>query len=182
MAEANATGGTKPGTSDEADDKQTTSESKDTTATEPTETAVDTGKVFTQADVDRIVTQRLKKAEAAWEKTKDLSEVEKLKAENEELKRSVAASNAFTEFEVAAAKQGVRNVRGLYKAISGDITLTTEGKIEDLPSLLKTAKSELPEFFGTAKLGDADGERGTEGKKKASDMNTLIRRGFGASG
>lgn len=177
MTDDKATDGQKSGNApDDAADKDTSGNRPDT----PTD---DKGgkKSFTQDDVDRIVTKRLEKAKAAWEKDKDLTELERLKSENDTLKKQVASHTAFSEFETVATKHGVKNARGLFRALASEIEFSEAGKIKDVDALMEQAKDDLPEFFATSNLGDADGGKGdSENKKsKATDMNSIIRRGFG---
>lgn len=137
-------------------------------------------RVFTQEELDKIIAKRLKEAQAKWEKSKDLSEVERLKQENEELRHRVMLSDAFSEFERLASKEGVRNVRGLFKVLQSELKFDKDGKPENLRELLKEAKSEFPEFFATLTPGNADAGKQSP-VKDGADMNALIRQklGFG---
>lgn len=135
-------------------------------------------RVFTQEELDRIIAKRLKEAQAKWEKTKDLSEVERLKSENEELRQKVMLADAFSEFEKTASKMGVRNVRGLFKVLQSDLKFNKDGEAENLADLLKEAKTEFPEFFAPLTPGSADAGRKSE-RSTSTDMNAIIRKSLG---
>ena len=135
-------------------------------------------RLFSQADVDRIIAKRLNEAKAAWEKSKELTELERLKAENQELQTKVQLATAFEGFEKAAVKAGARNVRGLFKLLRDEMEITSRGEIKDLDVLLKQAKAEYPEFFLQASQ-QANNDFGAKQQNAPQQMNDLIRRAFG---
>lgn len=134
-------------------------------------------KTFTTDEVNKIVERRLKKEREKFEREKDLSEVEKLKAQNEELLKRLSEREAFDDFEAFFGKKGVKNVKGLYRALKDDLEFD-KGKISNLKDLLDEAKQTFPEFFPRAD-GDADGKRGKDGKPDVTNFSDVIRRGFG---
>lgn len=180
MANNDATESDKNSGAEAAGNNNTASNNSDSTES-TNEATTATGKTFTQDELNEIVQKRLSKERSKWEKDKDLSEVERIKKENEELRAEIAETKAFDTFETAATKQGVKNARGLYRAIKSDLEYDDAGKVKNLDAVLKSAKSDLPEFFGTSTLGDADGGKGGESKKTGGSMNDVIRAGFGRS-
>lgn len=136
------------------------------------------GKTFTPDQVNRIVEKRLKKEREKFEKEKDLSEVERLKTQNADLAKRLAERDALDEFETFFSKKGVKNIKGLYRALREDLDFDEKGKIGNLRDLLDEAKETFPEFFPRVD-GDADGGKGKQSKGETKSFSDTIRRGFG---
>jgi len=134
-------------------------------------------KTFTAEQVNKIVEKRLKKERERFEKEKDLSEVERLKTQNAELAKKLAERDALDEFETFFSKKGVKNIKGLYRALRDDLEFEN-GKVTNLRDLLDEAKATFPEFFPRAD-GDADGAKGKQSKGETKSFSDVIRRGFG---
>lgn len=149
-----------------------------------TETTEDKSKTFTQADVDRIVKQRLKDAEKRQEKEREqanLSETERLKNENAELKRQGHLRDAKEDIVAAARKAGMKaaaSVDRLWRLIKDDVELDEKGKVTNLKELVAAAK-ELDEDLFPKRPGTADGPQGNNGTPVSQSMNDLIRRSAG---
>lgn len=77
-----------------ATDTGATDENKDKSTTQQTTENKEPDKTFTQADIDRIVSERLAKAEKQWN-----SKLEKAKSEAERLATMTAEERAKAEFE-----------------------------------------------------------------------------------
>jgi len=126
-------------------------------------------KKFTQSDLNGF----LAKEKAKWEKNKDLSEVERVKSENADLKKSLAMREAYDTFETAACAAGAVNPKTLFKAYQSDLEIDESGKITNLKDVLKSAQTESPELFKKAD-GSADGGAGGDNAKKPT-MNDFLR-------
>jgi hypothetical protein len=172
--ESDATVSEKDGTEEvetqETNDKQTTSTDDEKDGKKE--------KTFTQSQLNKIIEKRLADAKKQFEKDKDLSESEKLKADNERLQKELNERNAFDDFDSFFGKKGVKNTRGLFRAMKGELSFDDKGKLENLKDLLEDAKADFPEFFESVK-GDADGKKGKDGDGKTVSFSDRIRRGFG---
>ena len=155
-------------------------------AQKPTE--AQTEKTFTQADVDRIVQNRLKSAVKA--------ELKKLTGEGEgtatveELQRQL--SEAKTKTQTFEAREAVRdymsdpenklnvkpeNMRAVEKLVMPDIEFDDSGKPSNLKEVFKAAKSLAPALFANppASINAGQGRNSTA----PTDMNAFIRRQAG---
>lgn len=176
MADQNTTtaSGTDAGKNEDTDTQETVGDSQ----TEDNQTDGKKEKSFTQTQVDKIIIKRLNDAKKSWEKDKDKSEFERLQADNDRLRKELNERNAFDDFDSFFTKKGVKNTRGLFRAMKDELEYNEKGKIENKEDLLKEAKSEFPEFFTSAKT-DADGGKGVDDKGATKGFNDVIRRGFG---
>jgi hypothetical protein len=125
-------------------------------------------KSFSQTELNRI----LAKEKSKWEKNKDLDETERLRAENEELKKAQAERDSFESFEAAAKAVDARNPKALFKLVKDELEIK-DGKITNLKDVMKAAVKEYPELFTSAD-GGADGGSGGS-KTNRADMNDWIR-------
>ena len=159
----------------------------------------DGGKTFTQAEIDKIVGDRLTRDRkerdktAADEKRKaEMSEAEKLKAAKDDADaRSTAAderANAVTvkaEAKVSLLAAGVKSERlaASLKLMDLSGVTVTEGE-PDAAALKKAVDAllkEYPEFVGEAKANAGGKEFGGGGKGGKFDMNSAIRQMAGRS-
>lgn len=177
-----ATDGTenKSGDNEELDPKEQNEENKDDNTDGEGDKAGKpaNAKTFTEEQVNKIVERRLKKERERFEREKDLTEVEKLKAQNAEMAKRLAERDALDTFEQFFSKKGVKNIKGLYRALKDDLEFDDKGKVSNLKDLLDEAKETFPEFFLKAD-GDADGAKGKESKGQTKSFSDVIRRGFG---
>jgi len=147
-------------------------------------------KMFTQADVDRIVRERLQREvkKGIREELKKLSgdgddkdkpTVESIARERDTLLRENRIYKAADEVEAYVSDKNikVRNMRGLLKFIRSDYQFDDDGKVANLKELIAEAKRDAPELFGV-NAGSADGGAGN-GYPVGADMNTLIRQAAG---
>lgn len=140
----------------------------------PTEPA-DTEKVFKQADLDRIIEQRLNRERKAWEATlkaeKDkaaMSEAERLKAEKDEAEKraadSIATANArlvTARAEVALASAGIkpdRIARAIRLLDLSDIAVSESGDPDGaaIKAAVDALLAEWPELKGAAAAAGGD--------------------------
>jgi hypothetical protein len=149
-----------------------------------TETTEDKSKSFTQADVDRIVKQRLKEAEKRQEKEReqaDLTEVERLKTQNAELLRQGHLRDAKEDVVAAALKAGMKataSVERLWRLIKDDVELDEKtGRVTNVREIVAAAK-ELDEDLFPKRPGGGDGGQGN-GSPVGTSMNDMIRRSAG---
>jgi len=150
-------------------------------------TQAQTEKTFTQADVDRIVANRIKSGVKA--------ELKRLTGETdgaptvEDLTRQL--SEAKTKAQAIEAREHVRdylsdpenklnikpdNIRAIEKLVMPDIELDDNGKPTNLKEALKTAKSIAPALFANT---PADINAARRDSAPVNDMNAFIRRQAG---
>jgi hypothetical protein len=165
------------------EDTSTTDEGTDDGAT------TDTGKTFTQADIDRIVKDRVARATA---KFADYGDLKKRVAAAMTDQEKVVAEAERRGAETAATKAGSRLVRAEFRAAASgrveketlaayleDVDLT-KFLAEDGEPDLKAIEARISRLAGPERGTDFDGgvRRTTSGK---ADMNALIRRSAGFS-
>lgn len=154
--------------------------------------AGNTGKTFSQAELDAVISKRLARERKNWEKEAEdkakkaaMTEAERLKAEKEEAERkaeaTVKAANAkliSAEVLSTAATMGL-NAKAALKLVDMDgIEMDDAGKITGVEAALKAALKEFPFLKSDDKaqaLGD-DQSGGGGDKKGKGDMNAFIRR------
>lgn len=141
-------------------------------------------RTFTQAEVNALISQRLKEEKKRIEKEQrdaQLSETEKLTKRAEEAEaraRSMEAKDAFFE---AATEAKAKNPAKLFRLFERDLLFGDDGKPANIAGLLAQAKKDFPDEFGAAK-GSADGGTGNSGQGVGggnTDMNQMIRRAAG---
>lgn len=141
-------------------------------------------KTFTQAEVDRIVSRRLKEEKDRQEKDRkqaEMTEAERLKAENAELRRTVQLREAKDEVVAAARKAGMKATASedrLWRLIKDEVELDEKtGRVTNLRDLIATAK-ELDDDLFPKRPGSADGGKNGDSPVGQS-MNDMIRRAAG---
>lgn len=150
-------------------------------------------KKFTQADVDRIVKDRLTR-EVKKELKNELKKLtgegegqptlEDLKTENATLKtqgtekdnelRRYRARDQVDDFVSDKRNQvSVRNMKALIRYVEHDFEYDDQGKVTNLKDLVTKAKLEVPELFGgsSSSIDAGNGSRQTS----AMDMNAWMR-------
>lgn len=116
--------------------------------------AAPSDKPLTQADIDAAV----KKAQKEWEKKvtdaeakAKLSDDERLKLENTELKRTIQMTKAETEVTKALEKAGAKAPLLLFNVKKGELQFDDSGKITNLTEIVDELKSEYSDQFGVEK-------------------------------
>lgn len=114
-------------------------------------------KTYTQADIDRAIAKAVKDAEkkaAEAEAKAKLSEDEKLKAENDELRNSIRMRDARDAVSEALQKAGARSPALLFKSVQDQLEFDDKGKLANLDTLIADLAKDFPEQFGTPKPED----------------------------
>lgn len=134
---------------------------------------------FTQEELDAIIEKRVNRATKKVKDDANLSETDRLKKENAELKKGLAESALKDKF---TAKAGIDAAKGgrLFRMYKDEFEFDDTGKCTNLDSVLKEAKTEWPELF-TKPKGGADGAAGNESGGNANSMNAILRGGRGRS-
>ncbi len=182
--------------------QQSTGDVAQSTGNRDGQQAGSTSRTFTQADLDRIVEDRLarerqkytdydklKAAAAELEKIKQsqMSETEKLhKLASEHERRAIAAESRIAQTEIKAdfvekaIAAGVTDIRLAYLAAQSEGLL---GAYDPDKGVGKHNFEELrkryPNLFRAGAGGSADGGAGGGGGKVGSSMNDWIRRAAG---
>lgn len=171
---------------------QDTSTSTDATADatqQQDRAAADAGKSFTQADVDRIVADRVARVNAKFADYSDLkkraaaamTEQERAVAEAEQRGRTAALTEsgarlARLEFRAAAAGRVDADTLNAYLE---DVDLKRFIREDGEPDT-KAIEARIAKLGGAGRGTDFDGGARTTGGKP-TDMNSLIRRAAGVS-
>lgn len=154
-------------TEEKADEKVTDNKAADKAASEkaaetPAEKSAKTEKTFTKAELDAANKKAVEDAQKKWDAQKDLSENERLKQENEELKAGNRLRDAKDEVVAALKAAGNNSPELAFRAIQGDLKFDEKtGKLLNAKDLIDGFKTSYPEQFGTEKPGEGiDGGAG----------------------
>lgn len=137
-------------------------------------------KSFSQDELNDIVSKRLAKEKARWEKDKDLPEIERLKQQNLELSQKMRERDIADSFTESATVAGAKNVDRLFKIYRSDLEISEDGKIENASQILKQARADFPEFFAKA-TGSADGGSGN-GSNRQLTVEQIVDAEFAKTG
>lgn len=170
-------------TSDETVKKTDASESGTDTQTANTEAQKE--KTFTQADVDRIVANRIKsgvKAELkklTGDEAVSVDELQRQLSETQTRAQSLEAREAIRDYlSDPDNKLNVKNPAAVVKFVMPDIEFDDQGKPSNLKEVLKSAKILAPELF-TNIPASINAGNGRNGAVIDNDMNARIRKGAG---
>ncbi len=151
--------------------------------TDPTPTP-EPEKEFSQAEVEAAVKKALKeeakKTEAAEARAK-LSEEERAKAENDDLRRENRLLKAESTMVHALKNAGANSPELMFKAISTELEFDKDGKLSNSEDLITELKSLYPEQFGTPKPKESiDGGAGVgePPKDRAKNLNEALGRHY----
>lgn len=124
-------------------------------------------KTFTKAELDAANKKAVEDAQKKWESEKDLSEMERIKKENEDLRAANRLRDAKDEVLAELTKAGNNSPELAFRAIQGDLQFDEKtGKLTNAKDLIDGFKTSYPEQFGTAKpaggvdAGAGGGEKG----------------------
>jgi hypothetical protein len=132
-------------------------------------------KKFSQRDLNRHLAKQKKKADDE----KDLTELERVKKEADELRSQLNLTTQKSKFQTAIGLPETAANR-LFNAYRDDIEFDDKGNIENLADIKKMAKSEFPTLFeAIAPKSKADGGEGKEKSDAGGSMNDVIRRKAG---
>lgn len=156
-------------------------------------------KTFTQAELDIIVGNRLKKAEKKFQtehklalEREKLNDVEKLKLDlenerkNTDNKIAMANSRLIKSHAISAlTKENVIDIDAVYALLNKDnIEIDDNGNITGVENAITLLKKEKPHLFNNStqviRAGDDSNKAGTPAPKgKNFDMNYLLRKATG---
>lgn len=176
---------TSDATAQNTDTQQTSGADTDTAQ----QTQAQTEKTFTQADVDRIVANRIKSGVKA--ELKRLSGDGDDKPNVEELQRQL--SETKTRAQQIEARESVRdylsdpvhklnvkaeNVAAIVKLVIPDLEYDDDGKPANLKEAVNAAKSIAPALFANTPVS-INANQGRQGTALSGDMNSFIRQAAG---
>ncbi len=144
-------------------------------------TTEDKPKTFTQADIDRAAVAARRDEKARLEKQikqAELSEAEKLKAENAELQTKLRSRDAEDSIVAACGKDCVNPKAVVRLAHSIGLEFDKDGKLTNLKDLIAEAKDIAPELF-PKRPGPANGGDGNGTSPVGQSMNDVIRQAAG---
>jgi len=149
-------------TDDTTDEQKKTDDGKkadDAAAEKPKE------KTYSKSELDAAVEKGVKAALKKADDEKDLSENERLKKENEELKAANRLRDAKDSTIAALQKAGAKSPELLWKAIKDELEFDDKGSVKNLDALVTSAKSDFEDQFGEPKPDKTiDGGAGQGGK------------------
>ncbi len=133
---------------------------------------------FTQADVDKMVSEALAKQKAEADEAArqaGLSEKQKSEERLAQLEAQVRTDAAAKEFRKVA---NVANADDLFDLVAAKVEFDKAGKPKNIQALVDGLKKSFPKLFenpapGAKGYGGADGGAGQNGAP--ADMNTMIR-------
>jgi hypothetical protein len=148
-----------------------------------------TEKTFTQADVDRIVQNRLKSAVKAeikkltgeGENTPNVEDLQRQLSERDQKIRSFEAKDKVSEFlSDGRNKLNVRpeNIRGIEALVIPLLDYDEDGKPSNLRDAIETAKSIAPALFVNS-TSNINANSGNGNGTRPTNMNDLIRQQAG---
>lgn len=143
------------------------------------------GKFYTDDEFNSIIQRRVARATKEKDDEAKLSKEQLLEKERDEARNELRTANARDSF-IAATGLDYSKASRLFRVYANDLEFDDKGKPENMKDVIKTARSEFPEFFGDEgrqrKKGDADlGGGNGDGKKTAGGMNAAIRNAAGRS-
>ncbi len=157
----------------------------------------DDDRLFTQEELDAVVTRRLARAEKNWQEKMEaekkkaaMSEAERLKAEKEEAEKKAAAATdranqrlIRSEVIAQATKMNVVDPDAAFALMDREgITIDDDDNVKGVKEALEILVKAKPylikqEEKGQRKTGDDQGD--DKGKKGGISMNDLIRKAAG---
>lgn len=164
----------------DATDKNTDAEATGEQPTGETPTEPGDGRSYSQADLDRLMAKVRREEKAKLEKQlaqAQLSETEKLRAENEGLKASIRAAAAERQLLDAVTRSGADDPDAVVGWIQAKVSVEydDDGKISNLRDIIAESKERLPNRF-PKRPGSGNGGDGGHGAHAGLSMNDIIRR------
>lgn len=125
-------------------------------------------RTYSKAEQDAAIAKAVADAKKKFEEEKDLSELERLQKENEDLRSANRLREAKDAVVEALSKAGARSPELLYKSIKGDLEFDDKGGLKNLETLVTGLKSDYEDMFGTPKPEDGiDAGKGQSGPTTA---------------
>lgn len=113
-----------------------------------------TEKTFTKTELDAASKKAVDDARKKFDEEKDLSELDRLKKQNEELSASIRMRDAREEVLAALTAAGSNSPALAFEAIKGSLGFDDAGKLTNSKDLIEGLKTNYPEQFGTPKPAD----------------------------
>lgn len=118
-------------------------------------------KTFTKLELEAAKQQAIADAQKKWEADKDLSELDRIKKENEDLKAANRLRDARDEVTTALGKLSAKSPDLIWEALKGRLEFDEKGGIKNLDTLINSFKESYPEQFGVEKPSETiDGGAG----------------------
>lgn len=135
----------------------------------PAEPAKKQEKTYSKAELQSEVQKAIAAEKKKWDDEKDLTELDRIKKENEDLRAANRLRDAKDSVVDALTKAGARSTELLWKAIKDDLEFDDKGNLKNLDTLVTTIKTDYADQFGEPKPsetidGGAGGGEGTKGK------------------
>lgn len=126
------------------------------------EKPVKSEKTYTKAELEAEKVKAIADAKKKFEDEKDLTELERIKKENEELREANRLRDAKDSVVEALTKAGARSPELIWKAVKGDLEFDDKGNLKNLDTLVTGVKTDYADQFGEAKPdGGIDGGKGS---------------------
>lgn len=141
----------------------------------------DEGKLFTQAELNQIVQQRLKEEQKRAQKKAEqdqLPEIDRLKRQVEEFQSEARRQRAENIVLKALSGQGAEYPEAVWKIVKDELVFDDAGNPTNVEILLKTAKQTFPKLFGNQTQPGSPGKIDPGTKAPAApalSMNDMIR-------
>ncbi len=141
----------------------------------------DEGKLFTQAELNQIVQQRLKEEQKRAQKKAEqdqLPELDRLKRQLEEFQSEARRQRAENIVLKTLSGQGAEYPEAVWKIVKDDLVFDDAGNPTNVELLLKTAKQNFPKLFGKQTQPGSPGKIDPGTKAPAApalSMNDMIR-------
>ncbi|MEZ5421842.1 MAG: hypothetical protein R2682_01950 [Pyrinomonadaceae bacterium] len=120
-------------------------------------------KTYSKAELEAAAAKAVADAKKKFEEEKDLSELERLQKENEELRNANRMRDAKDTVLDALIKAGARSADLLYRSIASDLEFDEKGNLKNVDALITSLKGDYADMFGTPKPQDSiDGGKGQD--------------------
>lgn len=108
-------------------------------------------KTYTKAELEAEKQRAIAAEKAKWEEEKDLSELDRIKKENQELRDANRLRDAKDEVVAALTAAGNKSPEFTFNAMKGDLKFDDSGKLINSKDLIDGLKTNYPEQFGVEK-------------------------------
>lgn len=133
-------------------------------------------KTYSKAEVEAEKQRAIAAEKQKWEEEKDLTELERIKKENEELRAANRLRDAKDEVVAALTAAGNRSPELAFRAIQGDLRFDDSGKLLNTKDLIDSFKTSYPDQFGTEKPKDGVDAGAGQGQKGTALTEEAIKK------
>lgn len=130
---------------------------------------------FTKAEVETFVKAALDQERQKWEAEKDLSELERLRKQNEDLQGLIRLRDAKEKIVEMLRAAGNKSPELAFAVLKSDLKFDKNGKVENAEDLLESFKAAYPEQFVKDKPGQIDAGKSTNQKNDGLTVATLSK-------